>query len=634
VSTRFENMRARIGAILLVVPLVTACEAASQNPSPASGSDIGKRAVAVNGMVSSAHPMASEAGVEMLRRGGNAVDAAVATAFAVSVGEPQMSGLGGGGGMLIWLQEEGRAEYIDFYSAQRVQSWNGVGPPLEEDDLDLRGVAIPGAVAGLLDALERYGTLSRAEVLEPAIRMAEEGFPVNQILAEMTAGAAGRLERYPASRALLWRGDQPLQPGDILRNPELAVALRRIADQGRAGFYEGEMARQLVEALAEGGHPSGAEDLAAYEPQWKRPLCGQYRDHVVLSAPPPQTGIQLIHTLNLLEPHDLSGLGYPTQSAEAFDVLASAIRLGNTDNRVNSDPNWTTVPAAGATSKAFAAERAAQVGSGRALEDLVPADPLAFDENAPAALCQTLDPYGPATPVTQDEELEIRPAALVPSSGPPSGPPFGTLSSPRPGTRSDPVSVAGRVPAPAELATAGGETTHMSIVDGQGNAVALTQTNSSVFGSGASLSGFFLNDSGIDFSRSEVEGVGNHEWRIRNSTIAPTIVLRDGRVHMVVGAPGGGRIQPAILQSILYVVDYGLDPLDALRMPRMYPSGGQVRVETENGFDASVLAGARSMGYATTPDASGYARIYVIARQGDRWVGAADPRHNGEVRGY
>src|SRR5690606_22291904 len=234
---------------------------------------------------------------EMLRRGGNAVDAAVATAFTVSVGEPQMSGIGGGGGMLIWLQEEGRAEYIDFYSAQRVESWAGIGEEIPEDELNLRVVGIPGEVAGLLEAHDRYGRLSRAEVLAPAIRLAEQGFPVNQILAQMIAGSAEKLERHPASRALLWNCRTPLQPGDILRNPELAEALRRIADEGRPGFYRGETARELVQALAEGGHPSGLGDLAAYEPQWKRPLCGGYRGHVVLSAPPPQTGIQLIHTL-------------------------------------------------------------------------------------------------------------------------------------------------------------------------------------------------------------------------------------------------------------------------------------------------------------------------------------------------
>lgn len=605
------EIRHRLFRLLVAVPLVGACTSASPAPTSTpvtsvAAPDIGKRAVAENGMVSSAHPRASEAGVEMLRRGGNAIDAAVATAFTVAVGEPQMSGIGGGGGMLIWLQEEGRAEYIDFYSAQRVASWRDLDP-LDDDEASLRGVAIPGEVAGLLEAHELHGDLTRAEVLEPAIRLAEEGFPVNQVLADMIAGSAERLERHSASRALLWRDDEPLQPGDILRNPELADALRRIADEGSSGFYEGATAREVVRVLAEGDHPSGLGDLAAYEPQWKRPLCGEYRDHVVLSAPPPQTGIQLVHTLNLLEAHDLGALGYPTQSFEAFDALTSAIRVANTDSRVNSDPNWATVPAAGVTSEAFGDERASLVGTGRAMEEIPGgADPLEFDDEEPTEACRALDPYGPASAS----------ASAAPSGQASSG--------------------AAAAPAMSVPDSNGGETTHMSVVDGDGNAVALTKTNSSVWGSGASVSGFFLNNSGIDLSRAAGEDLvdGRHPWRIRNSTIAPTIVLRNGRVHIVVGAPGGGRIQSAILQSIVYLVDYELDPLEALRMPRIYPSAGETRVETENGFSPAVLAEARNMGYTPTPDAAGYARVYVIARRGDRWVGAADPRHNGEVRGY
>ncbi len=170
---------------LVAVAGLSAC--VTQSTTVSSGTpapDLGKRAVAEHGMVSSANPRASEAGIEMLRRGGNAIDAAVATAFTVSVGEPQMSGLGGGGGMLIWLQKERRAEYIDFYSAQRVESWKGLAA-LDSTVFNLRIVGIPGEVAGLLEAHERFGKLSRADVLAPAIRMAEEGFPVNQVLADM-----------------------------------------------------------------------------------------------------------------------------------------------------------------------------------------------------------------------------------------------------------------------------------------------------------------------------------------------------------------------------------------------------------------------------------------------------------------
>lgn len=582
---------------LIAVPVLVACGARSTVSSGTSAPDLGKRFVAEKGMVSAAHPRAAEAGVEMLRRGGNAIDAAVATAFTVSVGEPQMSGLGGGGGMLIWLQKERRVEYIDFYSAQRVESWRGIAA-LDSTVANLRIVGIPGEVAGLLAAHERYGKLSRADVLAPAIQMAEEGFPVNQVLADMIAQSRGKLSRFPASMRLFYRDTVPLRPGDMLRNPELAAALRRVAAEGRSGFYQGETARELVQALNKGNHPATMADFAAFQPQWKRPLCTEYRGYVVLSAPPPQTGLQLLHTLNLLEPHDLRAMGYPTQSAKAFDVVASAIRVANSDNRVNSDPNWVNVPAAGVVSKRFAETRGSLVGTGRAVAPIPRASDTVMRAAAapPSPACAPLNPFGHE--------------GTTATSG-----------------------FSGPEPAPPDAGDAG-ETTHLSVVDAEGNAVALTQTNSTTFGIGATVSGFLLNDSGMDLSRGGADARGRNPWRIRNSTVAPTIVLKDGRVQLVLGAPGGGRIQAAILQTMVYILDYDLDPLEAVRMPRIYPSAGQVQVETENGFNTTVLGGVRAMGYVPTPDATGYARMYVIARKGNRWIGAADPRHNGEVRGY
>jgi gamma-glutamyltranspeptidase / glutathione hydrolase len=579
---------------LALALLLAACQAAPA-PAPTLAPDLGKRLVAERAVVTSAHPAASDVGVEILRRGGNAVDAAVATAFAVSVGEPQMSGLGGGGSMLIWLQREQRAEYIDFYSASRPASWTSVAEGAG-GRTDLRIVAVPGQVAGLLEAHERFGRLSRADVVGPAIRLAEEGVPVNQVLAQMIQRDSAKLARYPESSRVFLPGGRPLRPGEILRQPELAASLRRVAERGRAGFYEGELAGALVRELNAGGHPATLEDLAAFRPQWKRPLCGEYRGRAVLSAPPPQTGMQILQTLALLEPHDLRALGLPTRSAHAFDVLASAFRVGMADARHIDDPNWADVPAAAQTSRAYAASRARWVGSGEAGAAIEAGDPAALPAPEPTPGCRRLQPYGVATSA---------PAATT------------------------------HGPALAGLEPTGGETTHLSVVDAEGNAVALTHTNSSLFGSGARVAGFFLNDSGIDFTRARADAAGgSHEWRIRRSTISPTIVVEDGRVRLVVGAPGGGRIPTAILQSMIYTLDYGLDPLEALRMPRIFPSPTTADVQLETGFDAEVLRQVREMGYAPAALSFGYARLYMIARQGGRWVGVADPRHNGEVRGY
>lgn len=599
-------MRHASRTLLLAVAFLAACAAPAVSPGTTLAPDLGKRLVAEHAVVTSAHPRASEAGLEILRNGGNAVDAAVATAFAVSVGEPQMSGLGGGGSILIWLQDEGRAEYLDFYSAHRPESWRGLVRG-DAPRTDLRRVAIPGEAAGLLAAHERFGRLSREVVMGPAIRLAEEGFPVNQILAQMIAGDSAKLNRYPESRRVFWPNGRPLQAGDLLRQPELAATLRRIATEGRAGFYEGPVAAALVRQLNEGGHPATLADLAAYEPQWKRPLCGDYRGRIVLSAPPPQTGLQIIHTLELLERHDLRSLGLPTRSARAFDVLTSALRVGMTSARWGPDPNWDAAPVTGAVSPGYAESRAGIVGTGTAAPRIEAEDPTPFVGERPPASCARLDPYAASPPVGgATDEIGVTHAT-------------------------DEIGLS--------HATDAGETTHLSVVDADGNAVALTQTNSSVFGVGARAEGgFMLNDSGNDLSRDTTQAAptlsGRHPYLIRRSTISPTIVLESGRAKVVVGAPGGGRIPTEILQNLVYVLDYGLDPLEALRLPRIYPSASSANVQLENGFGADLLGQIRAMGYRPTAESFGYARLYMIVRDGDRWIGAADPRHNGEVRGY
>jgi gamma-glutamyltranspeptidase/glutathione hydrolase len=553
-------------------------------------------------MVTSANPLASEAGVAMLRAGGNAIDAAVATAFALGVVEPQMSGLGGSGAAMVWLAGSSRPLYLDFYAAQLADSWRdspalksgpGTGAP---DPGNLRTVGMPGEVAGLLALHEKHGGLTREQVLAPAIRLAEEGYPVGRILADFIGDGEAKMKPYPAAVQLYFPGGKPLQPGTIVRNPALAESLRRIAREGARGFFEGPTAEAMVSALNAGGHPITLRDLAEYAPQWKEPLCTEYRGHTVLSAPPPQTGMRVLHTLELLEGFDLDALGLPTRSAAAFDVLTSALRVGQAGAIGNGDPNWMSVHAKGISSDAFAATRRSLVGTGKAPAVILQADAGSFESTTLPASC----------------------AALLPSSTP--------------------------VPAPRAPAAAGapdetpdgssGETTHLSVVDRAGNAVALTVTNSSVWGSGAFAAGFFLNDSGFRFTEQNIKWPSRSRWRIRTTTIAPTIVLKDRSVQMVIGAPGAGRIPTEIAQVMVYALDYGLDPLDAVRMPRIFATAANPQVQVEHGFSPELLRDVRAMGYDPVTESSGYARLYIVVRQGDRWIGVADTRHDGQPRGY
>jgi gamma-glutamyltranspeptidase/glutathione hydrolase len=556
----------------------------------------------------------------MLQAGGNAVDAAVATAFAIGVVEPQMSGLGGSGVANVWFQREKQSVYLDFYAAQPVDAWRGhtepaaaqaapgaassqdpSGPPARKPG-DLRVVAIPGEVAGLLTLHGKFGKLPLATVMAPAIRLAEEGFPVGQILAGFIAGSEAKLKPFADAHSLMFPGGKALQPGEILRNPVLAESLRRISTDGRKGFYEGPTAEALIAALTAGGHPARVEDLRGFEPQWRRPLCTDYRGYTVLSAPPPESGMQVLHALELLEPLDLKSMGLPTHSATALDALVSAMRAGQSVSRANGDPNWVAVPARGISSDAFAATRRALIGAPKAPAAIEPADARPFDQTKPPGACGLYDPY-PSAPVV---------SGLTVASG---GTPFGDVAGERAGED-------------------GGETTHLSVVDKDGNAVALTQTNSSVFGSGGFAAGFFLNDSGFRFSNQNIDAPSNSRWRIRQTTISPTIVLKGTEVDLVIGAPGGGRIPTEVLQVMVYILDYGLDPLDAVRMPRIFPSAANTRVQLAHGFPPEVLKDVRARGYDVLAESAGYARLYLVKRVGQAWVGVSDPLHDGRPRAY
>lgn len=598
-------------------------------PPPPAGER--NRVVARNGVVTSANGLASDAGVAMLKAGGNAVDAAVATAFAIGVVEPQMSGLGGSGAAMVWLEREDRPVYLDFYAAQPADSWRGRTEPSQTSPAqgappgpgtltvtiepvgretesappggvrrppgDLRTAGIPGNVAGLLALHEKYGKLTRAQVMAPAIALAENGFPIGQVLADFIVTGQPKMRPFPQAVALYAPDGHPRAPGETLKNPELAESLRRVMRDGRAGFYQGSTAEALIATLNQGNHPATLADLAAYQPQWKRPLCTDYHGLTVLSAPPPLTGFQVLHTLELLEPFNLKALGLPIRSAAAFDVITSALRVGQAAARGNGDPNWVPVPANGISSSDFAARRKALIGSKAAPKAIDSADAKPFDEATPPGACKNYEPYGPTPAVPT--------AAQTPA----------------------------QMPAPLDD-EASGETTHISVVDKDGNAVSLTQTNSTVWGSGGFTGGFFLNDSGFHFTDENIDTPSRSRWRIRTTTIAPTIALRRGDVQLVIGAPGAARIPTEIVQVMLYILDYDLDPLDAVTLPRIFPSAQNPRVQLEHGFTPELLRDIRAMGYDPVAESSGYARLYLIARRGNTWIGVADPRHDGQPRGY
>ncbi len=603
---------------MTVVLLLTLWGCARPAPPPATlAPDLGKRAVAERGMVASAHSLASEAGVEVLRAGGNAIDAAVAAAFAIGVVEPMMAGIGGGGSMMIWEQRRGRVEYVDFYATSPA----GASPAYDRSVHPARLVAVPGAVAGLLEAHERFGRLPRGRVLQPAIRLAEEGFPTGALLARTIEGDSAKLARYAEARRIFWPDHRPLPAGERLVQPELGATMRRIAAEGRDGFYRGAVAEAIVGVLRETGNPMTLNDLAGYTPQWRRPVCAPYRRWTVLSAPPPQSGMQVIQALKLLEPHDPAALGLPTQSAEAMHLLAGALRVAMADRgAVQGDPAHVRVPAVGIVSDAYAAERRSLLAAHTAPARVEPGDPRPADRSRPSPACAPLEPFAPAAGAVAGTLLGVAPAPELPFT-----------------TARLPPQAAAAPAASEDDESTGGETTHLAIVDAEGNAVSLTFTQGVYFGSGTWAAGTFLNSAMNLFSANPSSPNAMLPGRFPASATTPSIILEDGRVRMVVGSPGAARIPPAVTQSIVYVLDYGLDPMEALRMPRIQVSAASTRVQFEQGVNPEVIAALRAMGYGPEvmpPTSLYFGGVHLIERRGRWWVGAADPRRDGEVRGY
>ena len=578
---------------LVSLVLFISCTSTSDDISYAEHADRGKRLVAGNAVVSSAHPLASEAGLEMLKEGGNAVDAAVATAFALNVVEPNMSGIGGGGSMMIWDQMNKEADYVDFYTAKRAETYKGLeySEIDDEEGVNLLSVGIPGTVDGLLQALEKYGSMSREKVMAPAIEYAKNGFPVYPILAQFIVENEEKLKRFTGAANTFLPNQEPLNVGQLLKQPELAETLQSISDDGAAAFYNGENARDIIELLNSKGNPVSEVDFSDYEPQWDKPvLCGGYGGNKVLSAPLPQTGFYMVQALNILEDYDLKEIGLPTVSAEAFDILSSTMRTSIADRiEYVTDPNWKNVPVNALISDEYTNGRKNLIGTGRANEVISHGDPNSVSTVPDGNRCESIKIAGNSTG-SNSESNEFGNVALNEKIN--SG----------------------------ETLVEGGETTHISIVDANGNAVSMSATLSHVFGSGAWVNGFMLNNSGYDFSNIETEEEwrSDHPYRIRSSTISPTIILdQNDDVRLVIGAPGGGRIPTAILQSIIYILEYELDPLEAVNMPRIFPDRDSAEIQIEQGFDLNVLHEIREMGYDIRSLSQGYARIYLVSKK--RW---------------
>jgi gamma-glutamyltranspeptidase/glutathione hydrolase len=580
----------------LIWLLITVVEVLVSAAAPASTQPVH----AQHALVVSVHELASRAGVEIMQAGGNAVDAAVATGFALAVVHPAAGNIGGGGFMLIRMAD-GKAHFLDYRekapaAARRdmfLDTQGNVIPGASE--IGYKSIGVPGSVAGMVYAEQKYGKLTLKQVMAPAIHLAREGYA-------LTWGEARDMQRdsdlakFSESRRVFQRDGNYYQPGELFRQPDLAHTLERIADKPD-DFYHGTLARELAAAMQKGGGLITADDLAQYEVKEREPVRGTYREYEVISAPPPSSGgTVLIESLNILEGYDLAKMG--NRSAQSIHYTVEAFRRAFFDRaEFMGDPDFSKIPVAQLIDKKYAAAWRESIEPSRASPSMELRRPEVFHE---------LEQYAEAHP---------RPLGM--REGP--------------------------------------HTTHYSVVDAEGNAVAVTTTINSWFGSAVTADGlgFLLNDEMDDFSAKP--GVPNSDGLIQGaanaigpgkrplSSMTPTIVVRDGKPFLVLGSPGSSKIITTVANVLMGVVDYGMNIQEAVNAPRFHNQWLPDVLNVEKWFSPDTVSALEKMGYKVqiglhdgefvSPYWSDAECIAVDAKTGER-LGASDGRNGGKPVGY
>lgn len=561
-----------LAASLCLLPVISL--AADANPAARAFYQydaIHQPVLSKGGMVSAQDGIAAKVGADILRRGGNAVDAAVAVGFALAVTHPQAGNIGGGGFMML-AEPDGMMLAIDFReqapAAATRDMYLGADGTVDNDKAQFSraSAGVPGSVAGLLHALETRGTMTRRQVIGPAVALAERGFIVSPALAQ-SLDSAGSLAADESS--LDYFGG--LQAGDKLQQKDLAATLRRIIKQGRDGFYKGRTADLIIAEMAQGNGLITRADLAAYEVVEREPVTGSYNGYTVAAMPPPSSGgVHMVQMMNILEGYDLTADGH--NSAAYLHKLIESMRRAYADRSAYlGDPDFVDVPVAALTSRDYADR----------LRDTIDVD-------------------------ASSRSADIRPGAELP---------YESVN-----------------------------TTHYSVIDKDGRAVSVTYTLNFSFGSGYSVdgAGFLLNNEMDDFSAKPgspngyglIGGEANKiEPRKRPlSSMTPTLVLKDGKVVLATGSPGGSTIITSVMQAVLNVVEWDMNAAESLHAPRIHHQWLPDVVIVEPGISPDTLRILDDMGHRFPRDADGsitrstLGLVNSVGRDGDWLTGAADPR--------
>ncbi|WP_374941798.1 gamma-glutamyltransferase [Buttiauxella brennerae] len=577
---QWKNIRLEILRWMTVPALMIGlCLSVSAAPPPVAApvsygveADVFHPVRAENGMVASQDSLATQVGVDILKQGGNAVDAAVAVGFALAVTHPQAGNIGGGGFMML-RTKDGKTTAIDFREmapekASRDMFLDAQGNADSKKSLTSHlASGTPGTVAGFSMALEKYGTLPLNKVIQPAIKLAQDGFTVNDALAEdLKVYGAEVIPNHPNSKAIFWKADgEPLQKGDKLVQTNLAKSLEMIAENGPDAFYKGAIADQIADEMAKNGGLISKADLANYKAVERAPISGDYRGYQIFSMPPPSSGgIHIVEILNILENFDLGKYGFG--SADAMQLTAEAEKYAYADrSEYLGDPDFVKVPWQALTNKTYAKSLAEQI-------DINKARPSS----------------------------EIKPGKLAPYES--------------------------------------NQTTHFSVVDKDGNAVAVTYTLNTVFGTGivAGNTGILMNNQMDDFSAKpgvpnvyglvggDANAVGPYKRPL--SSMSPTIVVKDGKTWLVTGSPGGSRIITTVLQMVMNTIDYGMNVAEATNAPRFHHQWLPDELRVEKGFSPDTLKLLQDKGQnVKVKEAMGSTQSIMVAPGGTLY-GASDPR--------
>jgi len=579
--------------ILLLLAAVTVCAS-----SGALGST--EPVHAQHGIVVSVHELASRAGVEIMQARGNAIDAAVATGFALAVVHPPAGNLGGGGFMLVRMAD-GKLHFLDYRetapaAAKADLYLDAQGNVIEDASVvGYKAIAVPGSVAGMVYAERKYGKLTLQQVIAPAIRLARDGYALTwQEARDMQCDK--HLGKFPESRRIFQRDGNFYKAGEVFRQPELARTLERIA-ANPDDFYHGSLARELAAALQKGGGLLTTDDLAHYEVKEREPVRGTYRGYEIISAPPPSSGgTVLIESLNILEGYDLAKMG--SRSAESIHYTTEAFRRAFFDRaEFLGDPDSSKIPVAQLIDKKYGVAWSQSIATDHASPSKELKRPAIFSE---------LEQYAASH------------SASVPNHESP-------------------------------------HTTHYSVVDAEGNAVAVTTTINDWFGSRVTAEGlgFLLNDEMDDFSAKA--GVPNSDGLIQGaanaiapgkrplSSMTPTLVVHDGKTALVLGSPGSSKIITTVANVLMGVIDYGMNIQEAVNAPRFHNQWMPDVLNVEEWFSPDTVRALEKMGYHVqvglhefgniSPYWSDAECIAIDPKTGER-LGASDGRNGGKAVGY